>query len=48
MNDLSSLMNFVVLYLLAVAGDDQYRTVYHDRIDGYLMPVCERIQRPWR
>ncbi|MCU0806409.1 MAG: hypothetical protein MUC53_00200 [Candidatus Contendobacter sp.] len=41
-------MIFLVGYLLAVADDDQPRTVYHDRIDGYLMPVCEKVERPWR
>lgn len=45
---MNQIMSFVALYVLAVAGDDQYRTVYHDRIDGYLMPICERIARPWR
>lgn len=41
----SEFMAFVSIYLLSVAGDDQPRTVYHDRIDGYLMPVCTPNER---
>lgn len=44
----SEFMAFVTIYLLAVAGDDQPRTVYHDRIDGYLMPVCTPNERKVR
>lgn len=38
---MSELMAFVANYILTVAGDDQLRTIYHDRIDGYLLPACE-------
>ena len=31
----------VVRFCLATAAGDSLRTVYHDRIDGLLFPICE-------
>lgn len=39
-------MNDVVLlvwFCLAVADSGQDRTIYHDRIDGLILPSCEPL-----
>lgn len=46
---MDKMMIFVATYILAVAGDDQLRTVYHDRIDGLILPACEPLEpKPWK
>lgn len=36
--------SFLLLWFcLVVAASDQPRTVYHDRIDGLVLPACEPI-----
>ena len=43
---LPEFMQFIANYILTVAGDDQLRTIYHDRIDGYLLPACAPQRMP--
>lgn len=33
----------VLMMILSVADNDQPRTVYHDRIDGLILPTCEPL-----
>ena len=33
----------IVWFFLAVADSGNPRTVYHDRIDGLLLPACEPL-----
>lgn len=33
----------IVWFCLVVADSGMPRTIYHDRIDGLLLPVCEPI-----
>lgn len=39
----------VVSFCLSTSGIDSLRTVYHDRIDGLLLPVMDMPMRrgPW-
>ena len=39
----SQFMEFLAMYLLAIASEDSLRTIYHDRIDGLILPACEPI-----
>jgi len=34
----------VVQFCMATAATNSPRTVYHDRIDGLLFPLCEPVQ----
>lgn len=43
--NLQEFMLFLTCYVLNVAGDDQPRTIYHDRIDGLLMPTIEPARK---
>lgn len=42
---MSAFMEFVAYYAWCVARDDAPRTIYHDRIDGLLLPACEPSRR---
>ena len=37
----SQFMEFLAMYLLTIADENNPRTIYHDRIDGLLMPFSE-------
>lgn len=39
----------MVWFCLAVADNGDPRTVYHDRIDGIILPACEPLKpKPWK